>query len=163
MSNLKIDQAVRLFAEFMNSSWTTVIPLLVERPYTTDEDALNDWIEANWELLVERKVLQIDEYLEPYGEGADFNAPSSRITAPDALSTFGVEVNQATKEGVYDCLNDEHFQFEGATFMELVGFKKGFYTKEPIFKYVLIKDSTKTERVVSIDDVRFQLYKMDKQ
>lgn len=73
---MQIDKAIKNFADFLNSSWLIVYPLLVERSYTSNEESINDWLQANWELLVERKVLNINEYLEVYGDGADYHGAS---------------------------------------------------------------------------------------
>ena len=74
-----LNQIIRMFSMFLNNSWNIVIPLLRNRSYTTDESSINDWIQSNWEILVERKILEINNDLEVYGSGADFNEESSRI------------------------------------------------------------------------------------
>lgn len=151
-----IDEAIRTFADYLNNSWETAFRLLVNRNYTSNEDSINDWFQANWELLVERKVLEINEYLEVYGDGADYNGASSRIANPDALPGFKVIVKAQNSDGVFDLLNNQHIKFENAIFDKVVGFKNGFYVIEPEFKYVLITDFG-LERVVKIDDVEFYL------
>jgi len=65
------DNAIRIFSEFLNSSWTIVNQLLIDRNYTSNEDSLNDWLQSNWEFLVERKILKLNDNLEVYGDGAD--------------------------------------------------------------------------------------------
>mgnify|MGYP000073187604 FL=1 len=49
-------------------------------------------MQANWELLVERKILPLNEYLEVYGDGADFNGISSRITDINIAATHYLSV-----------------------------------------------------------------------
>src|SRR5690606_2936732 len=89
---MDIDKAIRVFSDFLNKSWGVIIPLLSDRSYTTDESSKSDWLQSNWEILVERKVLQLNEYLEVYGEGADFNGVSSRITNIGSFPTHFVKV-----------------------------------------------------------------------
>jgi hypothetical protein len=156
-----IDKAIRTFVDFLNSSWVIVSQLLLNRNYTSNEDSINDWLQANWELLVERKVLKVNEYLEVYGEGADFNGASSRISDPKALPNFKVIVKTKNGNDVLDILNNEPVRFANLTFNKLVGFKDGFYTLEPEFKYVLlVDDNLGLERVMPIDDVEFSLEKV---
>lgn len=85
---MNIGKAMRLFVNYLNATWNIVEPLILNRDYTSDENSRSDWIQANWELLVERKVLPLNDYLEVYGAGADFNGKSSRITDIEADATF---------------------------------------------------------------------------
>ncbi|HVI46753.1 MAG TPA: hypothetical protein VM802_17880 [Chitinophaga sp.] len=158
---MNIDKAIREFADFLNRSWSVAYPLLIDRDYTSDEDSINDWLQCNWEILVERKVLKLNEYLEVFGEGADFNGASSRITDPNALPNFKVIIRSNSKPGVYDVLNDEVVILKGVSFEKLVGFKDGFYTLEPEFKYVLIIDNdSELERVIPLDGIEFDLERL---
>jgi hypothetical protein len=154
---MNLDIAIRIFANFINDTWNTVMPLIKGRDYTSDESSISDWLQSNWEILVERKVLKINQFLEVYGEGADFNGASSRITDINALPSFTIQVNQFSKEKVFDLLNDEYVSISNADFIELVSFEDGFYSKTPKFDSVLIEDSTGTERVILIDEIKFVL------
>ena len=159
---MHIDKAIKGFVDFLNSSWLVVYPLLVKRNYTSNEESINDWLQANWELLVERKVLNINEYLEVYGDGADYHGASSRITDIEALTTFRVIVNPKKNINIiHDILNDEYVKIENVTFSKIVGFEKGFYLIEPEFKYVLITDDVLgKERVVALGDIEFGLERL---
>ena len=135
--------------------------MLLDREYTTSEDSINDWLQANWELLVERKVLKINEYLEVYGEGADYNGASSRITDSEALPNFKVIVKSKNGDSILDVLNNEQVILNNAAFDKIVGFKNGFYTLEPEFQFVLITDDNLgLERVVAIGDIEFELERL---
>ncbi len=103
---MKIDEAIRIFSKFLNSSWDIVTPLLLEREYTSNIGSINDWFQANWEILVERKVLDVTGYLDIYGEGADCYGASSRMTDIDAIPTFTIKVVLAN-DAVKDLLNNE--------------------------------------------------------
>lgn len=155
---MTIDNAIRKFVEFLNCSWEVVSQSLHNRDYTTNENAINDWLQANWELLVERKVLKIGEYLEVYGEGADFNRASSRITDPEALPDFKIKVKSKTGVPIFDVLNEDTIELRNVTFERIVGFKDGFYVLELAFKYALLREeSIDLERVVSLDEIEFDL------
>lgn len=155
MKEVDIDIAIRHFAEFMNESWASVMPLLEDRSYTTNESSIADWLQLNWEILVERKVLKLNQYLEVYGEGADFNGASSRITDVSALPNYAVKVRFGKE--VYDFLNDESVFITNSDFIEFVSFKDGFYQREPNFEFVLLEDNSGLERVVPIEEVKFDL------
>eukprot|EP01132_Coremiostelium_polycephalum_P000346 gene346-439_t len=143
-----IDLAIKSFSQFMNASWETVLPLLQDRDYTSDEGSIADWLQANWEFLIERKVLRIDQHLGIYSEGADFNGISSRITEIDSLPDFFIQVSGLSRGKTFDLLNNEQTVIDNANFIELVSFKNGFYYKEPPFNYVLLEDLVGIERVL---------------
>jgi hypothetical protein len=152
---MNINRAIKVFAEFLNVSWSITDPLISKRTYTSDESSRNDWIQANWEILVERKVLPLNEYLEVYGEGADFNGASSRITDIEANATYSIRVfiKNAT-----DILSNERIQSNEYAFERLVGFKYSFYVDSPPFEYVLVQDEDiGIERVFPIKNVEFKI------
>lgn len=95
-------------------------------------------MQANWELLVERKILPLNEYLEVYGDGADFNGISSRITDINIAAThyLSVFIHHGTDLLTNEKINNSIFSFE-----KFVGFRAGFYTVAPPFKYVLVLDN----------------------
>lgn len=152
---MEIDKAIKIFSDFLNKSWGIIIPLLSDRSYTTDESSKSDWLQSNWEILVERKVLQLNEYLEVYGEGADFNRESSRITDIKSLPTHYVKVLVNNEK---DVLNNLKVGSAEYTFERLVGFRDGFYTDIPPFDFVLVQDEDiGIERVFLLEQIKFEL------
>ena len=154
---MNANEIIKSFSDFLNASWNYVIPLLSERTYTSNEDSINDWMQANWELLVERKILPLNEYLEVYGDGADFNGISSRITDIDIAAThyLSVFIHHGTDLLTNEKINNSIFSFE-----KFVGFRAGFYTVAPPFKYVLVLDNNNMERVFRIENTHFELHKI---
>lgn len=152
---MDIDKVIRVFSDFLNKSWGVIIPLLSDRSYTTEESSKSDWLQSNWEILVERKVLQLNEYLEVYGEGADFNGESSRITDIDSFPTHFVKVLVNNDK---DILNNSEIESSEYTFERLVGFRDGFYTDIPPFDFVLVQDEDiGIERVFLLEQIKFEL------
>ena len=154
---MKIDQAIRIYADFLNMSWISIAKLIDTKNNKAGEISIYDWLQANWEILVERKVLNMDEHLEIYDEGADYNGESSRITDLQALPTHKIIVRIKNGSHVFDFLNDENVVLDNVTFDKLVGFKEGFYVMEPEFKYILLTDNNGLERVIALDDIEFGL------
>lgn len=80
-----ISQEIGLYREFLGRSIEVVSEAV-------SDEILNDWMQANWELLVESRVCQPGlEFLTVYGDGADCNDGSSRVWFPEALATHGVK------------------------------------------------------------------------
>lgn len=154
---MDINKDIKHFSEFLTASWNSVIPLLSARTYTSDEDSANDWMQANWELLVERKILPLNEYLEVYGDGADFNGISSRITDIDKIATYYLSVFVSNGK---DLLTNNNIKDTSFIFEKFVGFKAGFYTISPPFNCVLVLDRNNTESVFNIEEVNFELCKV---
>lgn len=155
---MMIDKAIRVFATFMNNSWVEVNQLLVDRDYTSNESSVSDWLQSNWELLIERKVLKINNYLEVYGDGADFNGASSRITDPNSTANFRIKIKPKIGNRVFDILNEEEIMPSDLIFDRLVGFRDGFYVLEPEFNFALFNDEDAgIERVLRLNDVEFDL------
>jgi hypothetical protein len=118
-----MDEIIRSFIRFVNSSYAEVELLLKARGYTSDEQSMYDWCQANWEILVERKVLGINEHLEVYGAGADLYGQSSRITDISALPTHRIKVIGKTRNTVTDMLNNCSIDLDDYNFEEFVGWK----------------------------------------
>jgi len=158
---MEIDKAIRIFAIFLDNSFATIGELLKNRNYTSNESSINDWLQVNWEFLVERKVLKFNEYLEVYGEGADYNGDSSRISDPEALPNYIVGVKSKSGGVVSDILNEEEVNLKNVTFDRIVGFDDGFYNFKSDFKYVLINDDDiGIQRVILLDDIEFVLVRL---
>jgi hypothetical protein len=150
-----VDKIIRIFVDFLNASWNIVDPLTSGREYSSDEASRNDWLQANWEILIERKILPLNSYLDVYGEGADFNGQSSRITDPACVSSHYISILVSKS---VDLLNDQMIIDDRYILDEFVSFSGGFYKVCSPFKHVLIYDKqTRCERVFAISDVKFEL------
>ena len=67
-----------------------------------------DWLQANWELIVEGLLLPGENLaLEPYGDGADCNGTSSRVLYPNRLPSHRLVCKSLNDRFVYDVLNDQ--------------------------------------------------------
>lgn len=150
---MNIDNVMRIFADFLDQSWGSVAKL-IENTNEYSSVSIDDWLQCNWELLVERKVLAINEYFEVYGAGADFCGKYSRITDIESVETHYIEV---LVNNSIDILNKENIVKGIFKFEQLVGFENDFYTNYPSFKYVLVKDKNNIERVFLLEDVNLEV------
>ncbi len=118
---------------------------------------MNDWKQANWELIVECN-LYIGEnvFLLPYGEGADYYGKSSRILRPKAIPTHSV--NCVGTKDIIDQLtgNSVLFPKNGLPLECFVTIKDGWYFEIPPFDYALILMDN-DQIVISLKDVKFIL------
>jgi len=155
---METNQVIKSFASFLNASWNIAVPLLSARAYTTNENAIGDWLQANWEILVEKRVLQQNEYLEVYSDGADYNGSSSRINDLNALPTHSL--NALLERESMDVLNNEIINSKAEfEFDRLIGFQNGFYIDAPPFEFALIRDGS-IERVFKLEHITFKVTKL---
>ncbi|MFA7325896.1 MAG: hypothetical protein WC121_04470 [Candidatus Kapaibacterium sp.] len=155
---MNIQIAMNIFREFLNKTWDLVNPLIIERYYSfTDEDSYSDWIEANWELLIEKKLLNSDEFLVEYGSGADIYGDSGRITELSGKPTHKVVINSLNGNEVYDYLNKKFITLNNNTFVEFVSFRSGYYFRNPDFNFILFYDEQELERVIKSDEVKYNI------
>lgn len=77
---MTLSVALMKYVDFINKS----LPLLEDYFKNQQNYLLDDWLQANWEIIVEAPL---NVFLEPYGDGADCNGASSRVWEPAKLPT----------------------------------------------------------------------------
>ena len=77
---MNVDNVVIRFRDFLNSSYPVLQSIFSEEM----SSFLNDWQQANWEIIVEAQLKVI---LRFYGEGADCNDRSNRVWMPHVMQT----------------------------------------------------------------------------
>lgn len=107
----------------------------------------DDWLQANWEIIVERQLMSADMYLEAYGDGAGCNGESSRVLFPEKIATHSIILNSNSEHKVYDILGERYIENkdDDIIFQKFVTIKKdGWYYEEPPFNKIeaLYRDET---------------------
>lgn len=151
---LDIDVLVRRFANFLSLSWDQVKKTEV---HTQTGSFVIDWLQANWEMLVEGALPPKPIYLEVYGEGADCNGASSRVYHPDAVATHRV-VCLPRHDTVTDLLSTNLCPLTktGLALEQLVTMDGTWYKTAAPFDCVLV-DHGGTSQVFLLEDVKFEL------
>lgn len=142
------------FSSLLVSSWKD-LSLLTEHESTGSLKA--DWLQANWELLVENLVSG-EVVLDTYGDGADCNGSSSRVLYPDRLATHQIICEPLSGGQVYDILNDQQLDaLQDIIFDRFVSIgDDGWYYELPPFDKILA-DHTGENVVIAVSEVDFQL------
>lgn len=159
-----LDVALDAFLMVLRSSWHSVRSGLVESA-GWDESVLNDWAQANWEMIVEAALSRDQRVvLDVYAAGADCNDRSSRVWRPELLPTHAVVCRPTRPDGVVrDHLSTKDIEVTsaGLRLTEFVAFTlDGWYIAEPPFDHVLV-DSDGVEVVVNVSDVSFHVVKLE--
>ncbi len=107
----------------------------------TTESFKNDWLQANWELIVERQLGDSDLYLEVYGDGADCNGESSRVLFSNKRATHNIilKSNSSSGNSIYDLLGEKYIddRNEKIIFQRFVTMREdSWYYEEPPFDMI---------------------------
>jgi len=156
-TEIDIQKAICRFLTFLRSSWDTILDCAKYDPF---ESLSTNWLQANWELLVEGTVPIPGFALEVYGDGADLGTSSSRLLYPERLPTHKIICTPVNTAVVYDYLNDVNLntQEEPLVFERFVTLIEGWYYESNPFDYVLAYNGN-TEAVVRLGDILFKLSK----
>lgn len=138
------------FSFFLNSSWSSVLF------YINDSDAdLLNWLQANWELLVESKICSNGEFIDIYGDGADLENEFSRVTFPSLNSTHKIIVKMKNSE-CYDFFSKTYFtKLNDYSFNEFISITDGISDKKPPFDYVEIINENSEIMWVSKKEIEY--------
>lgn len=150
-----IDALVRSFARLLAASWQEVE---FARSISTTPYFVENWLEAQWEMLVE-SALPPGIFLCAYGDGADFFDMSSRVHRPDTSATHVVvcSLNEHVEQ-VVDLTTGNVVRLppEGVPLREFVASTGSWYERKPPFDCVLIEHEG-LDCVVSAEHLSFYL------
>ena len=93
MENVSVQMSK--FRDFLNHSWADLDLLMSEHDWDEDGNFTNEWVQVNWEFLVERQLLKNNGFLQTY-------ANSNRVSNPDALVTNFIVCVPKANEVLYD-------------------------------------------------------------
>ena len=117
------------------------------------DEAFDDWAQANWELLVERPLCNVAEFLEIYGSGSDYETQRySRVFFHDAIPTHAIVVRAAVP--VLDILSNTAIDVSEWAFDRLVARVGDWFENRPPFDHVLVERGP-TAALIALSTVRF--------
>lgn len=148
-----ITEHIKNYRNFLNASWPFLDDLMVNHDWDEDEDFIGDWLQVNWEFLVERELLGGNGFLTQFST----TYLSGRITQPEAKPNYTV-IAKFERE-VIDIRKQSIIQFDKD--LRLYGFstfKNGGFGLYPPFDLAdLVIDSKKEIFTVPINDLIFYL------
>ena len=118
------------FRRLIISSWQAFASICDTLPKSNAKDIVDDWLQANWEILVEQSICQPNDFLEVYGDGADCNGASSRILFPDKSATCKI-VCIAEKKSIFDFLSGKMLDIQEMNFDQFVTWENNYYHVRP--------------------------------
>jgi hypothetical protein len=161
------NEALNNFRNFLISSWSAYMACNSHLSNTEIEDRDGDWLQANWEILVEASITEPGEYLWFYGDGgADCNGMSSRVWLPAAIPTHRVVCKIKKNVICKDVLNGKEVNADEIKNMEFLQFtaltKNGkWYENALPFDYILLSPPIVVDNIlISIDDIYFDIERL---
>lgn len=146
------------FKDFISVSWSKFMGFNTTLTKEELEDRVNNWLQANWEILVESSICSENEFLEVYGYGSDMEGSSSRVSSSDKLPTHRIVCKTKNNCLVKDLLSNEMVNIDESDFMGFVSFDRGYYKFFPPFGFLLL--SGNEEIVINYNDVIFIIEKI---
>ncbi|MBA3238015.1 MAG: hypothetical protein H0T62_06650 [Parachlamydiaceae bacterium] len=154
-SPIDITSHIVMFRNFLNISWPFVDVLMENHDWEEDGNFIDDWIQINWEFLIEREILGKGKYLATL----EWN---SRITFPDERAKYEIACEITTQLEMKDWILKSN-NYEGEDLL-LFGFRSPInasYGLYPPFDFVEVRSFEKVKTyIVPLDCCNFWLKPM---
>jgi len=134
---MSINNLLTHFSNLLFLYWEDLLLLVKEDSSGSLKD---DWLQANWELIVEGLLDDKNIVLNVYGDGADCNGESSRVLYPDRQQTHRLICKPLVGKHVYDVLNEQSLDVtqDDIVFDRFVSIgDDGWYYELPPFNKIL--------------------------
>lgn len=139
---------------YYNENWKIFFPKLQEMHYRDEmqrQEIVNDWLEFNWELILQSSICKPREFLLCYGEGTDSGKNSDRFIFAHIYPTHKV-VCSGKEDLVMNYFLNEYINLEQVDFFKFV---TGDYKEFPPFDYSLLVTDDGENLLVKNIDVNF--------
>ncbi|MDB6081209.1 MAG: hypothetical protein JWO53_481 [Chlamydiia bacterium] len=83
---VNVTEHITKFRDFLCICWPSIDSLMAGHDWHEDDNFIDDWLEANWELLVERELLRGEGFLKSFG----MSPSASRVISPNQKPTYAV-------------------------------------------------------------------------
>ena len=134
------DRIVRKFRDFLVLAWEAFQDCLQTADDYLQEELTHDWLQVNWEILVEQMLCAPNEYLEAYRDGAEVYGLSERVIYPNAITTHQIRCKAQTGHLVEDQFTGTWIDPRPLTFERFATKGQGQYLEQAPFDHVLLRD-----------------------
>ncbi|MGH1335927.1 MAG: hypothetical protein ACRBFS_07345 [Aureispira sp.] len=154
-----IEQVVLGFRDFLKVAWPAFLKQLEQIPVSKQEDCIDDWLQVNWELLVETAICEPLQYLWPYGSGGNANGISDRILFSEGVITHAVVCYPKVGEHFFNAFDNQLVRADLCIWEKFASLStnKQHYIDGPPFDYVLLSREYNELIIVAVKDVVFKL------
>jgi hypothetical protein len=160
---MKVNSIINQFVSFINNSNERINELSNNIESNKKNIVLADKIENGfyqfiWEIIVEAQLCSEDDYLEPYGDGADFYGKSSRVIYPEKLANKKINISVTNK---IDYLSKRSIINQNLDLIKFVNFNGKEYSVSNPFNFVLCENQLGDRFLFGLNDIDFWIVKME--
>lgn len=145
------------FRNYIAGVWHVMEELIKNHDWEKDPDFIEDWLQANWECLVEQELLGKGKYLLPFRRCAS----GKRINHPDAVPEYVIRVEPSVITNIKGKIIDKPRRP-----LRLYGFsmptEKGYKAKPPFYYGEIVNDKTGKCYRGHLGSMNFSLEKLEK-
>ncbi len=154
---MKVNAVIKQFVSFINVSNDGIKQLYSnienEKRNIDLADILeNGYYQFIWEIIVESQICSKGDYLEPYGDGADFYGESSRVVYPEKFANKKIIVSVVNKVDYFSKISKFN---QNLDFIKFVSFNGKEYSVTKPFDFVLCENQLGKQLLFRFEDVDF--------
>ncbi len=144
---MSINQLIINFRSFLIACWPNISKILEQLDWDGSPYFLDNWMQANWELIVETQTLELGQLLSPYGYKS---SSKCRYTYKNAKLTHRVTCKKnGSSEPQYN-------------FLCFVSKKDGVFKIEPPFDFIDVEDIKTGDRLsLAFGEMDFSIEKIN--
>nr|WP_315422895.1 hypothetical protein [uncultured Pedobacter sp.] len=159
---MNVNNVINQFVSFINNSYEGVDKLsrIIEnniRNIVLADKVENGFYQFIWEIIVETQLCCNEEYLEPYGDGADFYGKSSRVIYPEKLANRKIGVSVKDK---VDFFSNKNIRIQNLDLIKFVNYNGSEYSAGKPFDFVLCEDSLGNQFLFRLNEVDYLVIKV---
>lgn len=156
---MDVSIVINQFVTFLNSSYDGISELVEHIENDNNNIILADKIENGyyqfiWEMIVEIQLCSNGDYLEPYGDGADFYGKSSRVIYPEKVANKKIIVSAKNN---LDYFSQKNIEAENLDLLKFVNYNGEYYTVAKPFNFVLCEDYLGNQFLFKLNEAEFVL------
>lgn len=152
---LDITKTITDFRNFLVAAWPYVDNLIDSHDWDNDGYFIDEWLQVNWEFLVERELLNNKGFLIPFRRFLDAN----RITNISVIANYEVIAKKKNEDISLENKNKLPFDKDLRLFGFCTIIDEGFGLYPPFDIVKLIDDSTEKIYRIPFADLSFYLKK----
>ncbi len=153
---INITEHIDKFRQFLVAGWPYLDDLMEYHDWDNDDNFIDYWLQANWEILVEREILEGKGFLSQFS----MTHLSNRVTYPEKKP--GYSVIGTCERGLINQRTSEETIFNKP--LRLYSFRtyenRAFGLYPPFDLACLVDDSTQELFVFPFSDLKFYLIKI---
>ncbi len=155
---MNVTTSIIKYLNYINDNWHRVEDSINLYSIPEDmliHDAFDNWLQFNWEIMVELAICDSGTFLVPYGGGADILSDSERVTHPYAKEVYEI-ICKPIQDKVYDAFTNEELFLKNYRFHRFVKRDIDTFTDYPPYNCIVLENLFIDEYCyITVKDIQF--------